>query len=118
MQYLTYQDQKFGVGDTVTLHQEIAEGNKKRVQAFEGIIIAVKGRQAGKSITLRKISSGNVAVEKIFPINLPSIKKIVLKRQGKVRRAKLYFLRQKVGRSATRIKEKSVAPKKSTPAQT
>jgi large subunit ribosomal protein L19 len=111
MQYFIYQNQNYSVGDTVALHQEIAEGNKKRIQVFEGIVIAISGRQAGKNIVLRKISSGSVAVEKIFPLNLPSIKKIILKRQGQVRRAKLYFLRQKVGRSATRIKEKNVGLK-------
>jgi large subunit ribosomal protein L19 len=114
MQYFTYQDQKIGVGDTIALHQEITEGSKKRVQVFEGIVIAAGGRDNGQTITLRKISNGAIAVEKIFPLKLPSIKKIVLRRQGQVRRAKLYFLRGKVGRSATKIKEKNVTAK--TPA--
>lgn len=112
MQYFTYQNQSYAAGDSIALHQEISEGNKKRIQIFEGIVIAIGGKDAGKTITLRKISSGGVAVEKIFPLSLPSIKKIVSKRQGKVRRAKLYYLRGKVGRSASKVKEKSFSQKK------
>ncbi len=113
-QYFTYQDQQISIGDTIAVHQEISEGNKKRVQIFEGIVIAIKGMNLGKTFTIRKIASNNIAVEKIFPIALPSIKKITLKRQGAVRRSKLYYLREKIGRSATRIKEKSVNFKKAT----
>ena len=108
-QYFTHQNQTISAGDTIAVHQEISEGNKKRVQIFEGIVIAAGGQQTGRSFTVRKIASNNVAVEKIFPLALPSIKKIVIKRQGAVRRAKLYFLREKTGRSATKIKEKSVS---------
>jgi large subunit ribosomal protein L19 len=108
MQYLTYQGQQLGVGDTVTVHQEIVEGSKKRIQVFEGTLIAVKGREERQTFTVRKIAAGGIAVEKIFPVFLPSIKKVVAKRRGQVRRAKLYFLRGKVGRRSTRIKEKNV----------
>lgn len=110
-QYLTYQDQTTSVGDTVRIHQEIQEGNKKRVQVFEGIVIAIKNAGNGKSFIVRKIGAGGVGVEKIFPLQLPSIKKIETKRQGAVRRAKLYYLRNKVGKSATRIKEKNLFTK-------
>jgi large subunit ribosomal protein L19 len=105
-QYLTYQDTQLAVGDTVRLHQEIVEGSKKRIQVFEGIVIAIAGAGTGKTLTLRKIGAGHIGVEKIFPVNLPSIKKIEVKRQGSVRRGKLYYLRNKVGKSATKIKEK------------
>ncbi|MBQ6154430.1 50S ribosomal protein L19 [bacterium] len=105
-QYFDFGDQHISVGDTIAVHQEVSEGNKKRIQVFEGIVIATGGQGNGKSFTVRKIASNNVAVEKIFPLVLPSIKKIVVKRRGDVRRSKLYFLRDKVGRSATRIKEK------------
>jgi len=105
-QYLQFSDQEYSVGDTIAVHQEITEGSKKRVQVFEGTLIAVSGRGAGKSFTVRKVSAGNVAVEKIFPVQLPAIVKIVSKRRGQVRRSKLYFLRQKIGRRQTRIKEK------------
>ncbi len=104
-QYLNYQEQKISVGDTIAVHQEIIEGSKKRTQIFEGILIAVNGREAGKSFMVRKISANNVAVEKIFPVQLPSIKKIVVKRSGSVRRSKLYYLRDRIGKGATKVKE-------------
>jgi len=106
-----YQDQQISSGDTVRVHQEIAEGDKKRVQVFEGIVIAIKNRGAGKSFTVRKIGANSVGVEKIFPVQLPSIKKIEVKRQGDVRRSKLYYLRAKVGKAATRVKEQSTFTK-------
>lgn len=106
-QYFTYQDQEITSGDTVRVHQQILEGDKKRVQVFEGIVIAIKNRSNGKSFTVRKIAANNVGVEKIFPVRLPSIKKIEIKRQGNVRRSKLYYLRDRIGKKATRIKEKS-----------
>lgn len=106
-QYMTYNDQEIAVGDTVRVHQEIVEGDKKRVQVYEGIVIAIKNRGNGRSFTVRKIGANNVGVEKIFPANLPSIQKIEVKRKGQVRRSKLYYLRDRVGKAATRIKEKS-----------
>ncbi len=75
-QYLKYQDKTISVGDTIAVHQEIAEGAKKRTQVFEGILIAVSGAGNGKSFMVRKISANNVAVEKIFPVMLPAIKKL------------------------------------------
>jgi large subunit ribosomal protein L19 len=108
MQYLTYRGQQLSVGDTITVHQEIIEGSKRRIQVFEGTLMAVKGRIESQTFTVRKIAAGGIAVEKIFPVFLPTIKKIVCKRQGQVRRAKLYFLRDKVGRRSTRIKEKNI----------
>ena len=109
--YFQFDQQTISVGDTIAVHQEVNEGNKKRTQVFEGIVIATGGREQGKTFTVRKIASNNVPVEKIFPVRLPSLQKITLKRQGDVRRAKLYYLRDKVGRRATRIKEKTVAKK-------
>ncbi len=106
-QFFTYQDQNIASGDTVRIHQEITEGDKKRVQIFEGIVVAIKNSGAGKSFTVRKIATGGIGVEKIFPVLLPSIKKIELKRQGDVRRSKLYYLRGRVGKAASRIKEKT-----------
>ncbi len=110
-QYLTHNDLKIAVGDTVKVHQEITEGKKTRVQIFEGIVIAIKNRGNGKSFTVRKISTAGVGVEKIYPINMPQIKKIEIKRKGDVRRAKLYYLRDRVGKAATRIKEKDTHTK-------
>lgn len=103
----TAYDQTVAVGDTVRIHQEISEGGKKRIQIFEGIVIAIKNRGTGKSFTVRKIATGGIGVEKIFPVNLPSIKKIEVKRKGHVRRSKLYYLRERAGKAATRIREKS-----------
>lgn len=110
-QHFTYQKQNISVGDTVRVHQKITEGDKKRVQIFEGIVIAVKNRRTNKSFTVRKISANSVGVEKIFPVNLPSIKKIEVKREGQVRRSKLYYLRERIGKQATRVKEKTFKPK-------
>lgn len=98
-------------GDTVRLHQEIVEGDKKRIQVFEGIVIAIKNAGMGKSFTVRKIGANSIGVEKIFPVNLPSLKKVEVRSKGNVRRSKLYYLRGRIGKAATRIKEKkTVAP--------
>lgn len=95
----------FRIGDTVVLNVLIQEGNKSRVQAFEGVVIARQGTGIEESVTVRKISSG-VAVERVFPVHSPTLDSVVLKRQGRVRRAKLFYLRQKTGRKA-RIREKT-----------
>lgn len=107
-QNFTYNDIEINVGDTVRVHQEISEGKKTRVQVFEGLVIAIKNREVNKTFTVRKIASGNVGVEKIFPLMMPSIKKIEVKRRGEVKRSKLYYLREKVGKAASRVKEKSL----------
>ena len=109
--HFTYQNQTISSGDTVRVHQEIEEGKKKRIQIFEGIVIAIKNRGSGKSFTVRKIGSNSVGVEKIFPVMMPSIKKIEIKRQGQVRRNKLYYLRDRIGKAATKIKEKNTFAK-------
>lgn len=106
-QHFTYNDQIISTGDTVRIHQEISEGDKTRIQIYEGIVIAIKNSDSGKSFTVRKIATGGIGVEKIFPALLPSIKKIELKRKGQVRRSKLYYLRDRIGKSATKVKEKS-----------
>ncbi len=88
---------KFGVGDKIRVVQRIKEGDKSREAFFEGMVLKIKGRDAGKTFTVRKIAEGNVGVERIFPLNLPSIEKIMLVKEGTrgVRRAKLYFTREK-----------------------
>ncbi len=108
-QYFTYADQSITTGDTIRVHQELQEAGeeKARVQIFEGIVIAIKNGGTGKSITVRKIGANGIGVEKIYPINMPAIKKIELKRKGQTRRSKLYFLRERIGKAATRIKEKN-----------
>ncbi len=107
-QNFIYHEQQISVGDTVRVHQEISEGKKTRVQVFEGLVIAIKNREANKSFTVRKVSVGGVGVEKIFPVLMPSIKSIEVKRRGEVKRSKLYYLRDKVGKAASRVKEKSL----------
>jgi len=95
----------FSPGDTVRVHVRVVEGNRERVQLFEGVVIARKGGSGSRaSFTVRKISFG-VGVERIFPLHAPIIQDIEVLRRGDVRRAKLYYLRDRVGK-ATRIKEK------------
>ena len=95
----------FGPGDTINVHYKIKEGNKERIQQFQGTVLQIKNVSSnGETFTVRKISSG-IAVERIFPILSPNIDKIELLRRGKVRRAKLYYLRDRKGKSA-RIAEK------------
>jgi large subunit ribosomal protein L19 len=97
---------KFKSGDTVTIAYKIREGNKERIQQFRGDVIRISGHQEKKRFTVRKISGG-VGVERIFPMESPFIESITLNKVGKVRRAKLYYLRSLTGKKA-RIKEKRV----------
>ena len=89
----------FEIGDTARVHVKVIEGEKERVQVFEGIVIARKGTRTRETFTVRKISYG-VGVERIFPVHSPTIAKIEVVRKGKVRRAKLYYLRDKKGKQA------------------
>lgn len=97
---------KFKSGDTITVSYRIKEGNKERIQDYRGDVIRISGHGVNKRITVRKISN-NVGVERIFPINSPFIESITVNKVGKVRRAKLYYLRALTGKKA-RIKEKRV----------
>ena len=101
-----HQDTVANIGDTIRVHQKIQEGSSQRVQVFEGILIAIKNRGLNKTFTVRKIGSNNIGVEKIMPVHLPSIKKVKVIRRGQVNRSKLYYLRGKLGKAATRVKEK------------
>jgi large subunit ribosomal protein L19 len=94
---------QFKVGDTVKVHFKIVEGKTERVQIYEGLVIAMKNSKVGKTFTVRKISYG-VGVERVFPIHSPRIVKVEVVRPGKVRRAKLYYIREKIGKGA-KIKE-------------
>lgn len=94
---------QFKVGDTVKVYFKIVEGKTERVQIYEGLVIAMKNSKAGKTFTVRKISYG-VGVERVFPIHSPRIVKVEVVRPGKVRRAKLYYIREKIGKGA-KIKE-------------
>ncbi|HNV43797.1 MAG TPA: 50S ribosomal protein L19 [Exilispira sp.] len=94
----------FRVGDTVKVHYKVVEGGKERIQPYEGIIISRKGAGISKNITIRKISYG-VGVERVFPVYSPRIDKIEIVKRGKVRRAKLFYLRERRGKAA-RVKER------------
>jgi len=102
--YLKDKIPEFNPGDTLRVHTKIKEGDKERVQIFEGVVIQRRGKGTGETFTVRKVSSG-VGVERIFPLHSPNITKIERIRQGRVRRAKLFYLRGLKGKSA-RIKEK------------
>ena len=90
---------QFATGDTVRVHNRIKEGTRERVQIFEGTVIKIQGTGARKTFTVRKLSNG-VGVEKTFPIHSPNVEGVEVTRQGKVRRAKLYYLRERTGKSA------------------
>ena len=94
----------FSSGDTITVYYEIREGEKVRTQFFRGVVIQIKGEGLSKSFTIRKMS-GTVGVERIFPLNLPTIQKIEVNKKGKVRRSKIYYFKDLRGKKA-RIKEK------------
>ncbi|MCD8386692.1 MAG: 50S ribosomal protein L19 [Bacteroidales bacterium] len=99
-------DYSFEPGDTVTVAYRIKEGNKERIQQYRGVVIRISGEGDNKRFTVRKMSD-NVGVERIFPINSPFIDSITVNKYGKVRRAKLYYLRKLTGKKA-RIKERRV----------
>ena len=100
------------IGDTVRVHIRIVEGSKERVQVVEGIVIKMRGSQNRKTITVRKISFG-VGVERIFPLHSPRVEKVEVTKHSKVRRAKLYYLRELRGKAA-RLKEIRIQTKKGT----
>ena len=95
---------KFNPGDTVAVHSKIQEGDKTRTQVFEGVVLGVKGSGTSKTFTVRKISY-EIGVEKIFPFHSPLIEKVELIKKGKARRAKLFYLREKVGNKALQVKQ-------------
>ena len=94
----------FRAGDTVRVHVRVVEGERERIQVFEGIVIRRRGSRLSETFTVRKISFG-VGVERTFPVHSPMIAKIEIATRGDVRRAKLYYLRSRVGKKATKIKE-------------
>jgi len=95
---------KFSAGDTITVHYKIREGNKERVQQYRGVVIQRRGKGLTETFTVRKMS-GNIGVERIFPISSPFIDKIDINKHGRVRRARIFYFRELTGKKA-RIKEK------------
>ena len=96
---------KFGVGDTIKVHTRVIEGDKERIQIYAGIVIGRKGTGVSENFTVRRVSYGE-GVERVFPLYSPSVAEIIVVRRGKVRRAKLYYLRGRTGKAA-RIQEKA-----------
>lgn len=95
----------FNVGDTIAVSQRIKEGNKERLQVFEGDVIAINNNHASSTFTVRKIGANGVSVERIFPYYSPLVDSIAFVRHGKIRRAKLYYMRDRIGKAA-RVKER------------
>ena len=98
---------EFSAGDTITVYYEIREGDKVRTQFFRGVVIQIKGQGLSKSFTIRKMS-GTVGVERIFPLNLPTLQKIEVNKKGKVRRSRIYYFKQLRGKKA-RIKSNKIS---------
>ncbi|QMU99449.1 50S ribosomal protein L19 [Borrelia sp. A-FGy1] len=96
---------EFKVGDTVRVSYKIIEGSNERIQNFEGLVISIQNKGIGQTFLVRKISSG-IGVEKIFPIHSPIIEKVQVLKRGKVRRAKLYYMRGRIGKAAMKVRER------------
>lgn len=96
---------EFAVGDSVKVHTKVVEGDKERIQIFAGVVIGRRGHGLGSTFTVRRISYGE-GVERIFPVHSPRVDRIEVERQGSVRRAKLTYLRKRLGKGATAVKEK------------
>src|SRR5579859_1845502 len=96
---------EFGVGDNVRVHTKVVEGDKERIQVFSGVVIGKRGRGLNEMFTVRRISYGE-GVERVFPVHSPRVDKIEVERKGSVRRAKLTYLRKRLGKGATLVKEK------------
>ena len=105
-------DPNFGVGDTVRVHTKVVEGDKERIQIFTGVVIGKRGRGLNETFTVRRISYGE-GVERVFPLHSPRVEKIDVERRGAVRRAKITYLRKRIGKGATLVKEKPSASSKS-----
>jgi large subunit ribosomal protein L19 len=120
---ITHKDVEFGVGDRIRVYQRIKEGDKTRESIFEGMVLGIKGRAPGKTFTVRRIGEASIGIEKIFPIELPTIEKIAVVKKGTegVRRAKLFYTRTKsptdvdliFRRATSRVNMKSASAKKS-----
>ena len=99
-------DSKFAVGDSVKVHTKVIEGDKERIQIFSGVIIGKRGTGLNETFSVRRISYGE-GVERVFPLHSPRVEKVEVERQGAVRRAKLTYLRKRLGKGATLVKEKA-----------
>jgi large subunit ribosomal protein L19 len=105
------EEAKFEVGDSVKVHTKVVEGDKERIQIFAGVVMGKRGTGLNETFTVRRISYGE-GVERIFPIHSPRVDKVEVERQGAVRRAKLTYLRKRIGKGATLVNEKAKATTK------
>jgi large subunit ribosomal protein L19 len=108
-------DASFAVGDSVRVHTKVVEGDKERIQIFSGVVIGRRGHGLNETFTVRRISYGE-GVERVFPIHSPRVDKIEVERKGSVRRAKLTYLRRRLGKGATLVKEKEAVAAPAAPA--
>ncbi len=108
-QHLRKDHPAFGPGDTLRVHTKVVEGDKERIQVFTGVVLGIRGYGINKTFTVRRMSYGE-GVERIFPLHSPRIDKIEVERRGAVRRAKLTYLRKRIGKGAVAVKEKKAAP--------
>ena len=99
------------IGDSVIIGQRIREGEKDRIQNFSGVVIAIKGEKSERTFTIRRIAAAAIGVEKIFPIDMPGLVSVKIVKQAAVRRSKLYFLRERIGKAALQLPEKKVKQK-------
>ena len=116
-QYFRKNAANFRVGDSVRVHTKVVEGDKERIQIFSGVVIGRRGHGLNSNFTVRRISYGE-GVERVFPLHSPRIDKIEVERQGDVRRAKLTYLRKRLGKGATLVKEKETSRATATAAAT
>lgn len=102
---ITHNEIEFGIGDRVKVHQRIKEGEKSRVQIFDGIVISIKGRDENKMFTVRRIGEANIGIERIFPLSSPTLEKIEVTKKGTqgVNQAKIYYIREKAPREIDKI---------------
>ena len=105
------EEAKFNVGDTVRVHTKVVEGDKERIQIFAGVVIGKRGRGLNETFAVRRISYGE-GVERVFPVHSPRVDKIEMERHGQVRRAKLTYLRTRLGKGATLVKERAAKAKR------
>jgi len=105
--YFRKDSPSFGVGDTVRVHTKVVEGDKERIQIFSGVVMGRRGRGLNEMFTVRRISYGE-GVERVFPLHSPRVEKVEVERKGKARRAKLTYLRGRLGKGATLVKEREM----------
>ena len=101
---IVIKDVKVSIGDEIKVYQKVLEKGKERIQAFQGVVISISGSSHNRMFTVRKIAAANIAVERIWPVDSPLLTKVEIKKKGRVRKAKLYYLRSRIGKQAAKVK--------------